>query len=158
MRELAPAFPSVSSSPRKASLAPASRKKKRNSVAVVKPISKFFRCNTSRPSRMCCKQRTCTILKPFRCNTYKKQGGPAFAQFLCLYQPLHRSKLSLLQRVRRVPSSVSCKSCPCQSYAKYGGVARFFPIWNALRRARWCGLILSQGRVHVPVPAPTSRP
>src|SRR5260370_15136847 len=24
---------------------------------------------------MCCKQRTCTILKSFRCNTYKKQGG-----------------------------------------------------------------------------------
>ncbi len=33
---------------------------------------KFFRCNTYTPTRMCCKQRTSTILKPFRCNTYKK--------------------------------------------------------------------------------------
>src|SRR6266849_4843854 len=36
---------------------------------------KSFRCNTSWPSRMCCNQRTCVILKFFRCNTYKKYGG-----------------------------------------------------------------------------------
>src|SRR5882672_6580841 len=35
---------------------------------------KFFRYNTCTPPRMCCKQRTCTVLKFFRCNTYKKQG------------------------------------------------------------------------------------
>ncbi len=36
---------------------------------------KSFRCNTSGPPRMCCKQRTCAILKSRRCNTYKKHGG-----------------------------------------------------------------------------------
>ncbi len=35
---------------------------------------KSFRCNTSGPPRMCCKQRTCAIPKSRRCNTYKKQG------------------------------------------------------------------------------------
>ena len=35
---------------------------------------KSFRCNTSEPPRMCCKQRTCAISKSRRCNTYKKQG------------------------------------------------------------------------------------
>src|SRR6266851_5320469 len=39
--------------------------------------SKYFRCNTSEPPPMCCKQRTCTIPKSFRCNTYKNRGwGP----------------------------------------------------------------------------------
>src|SRR5258707_8328474 len=37
--------------------------------------SKSFRCNTSEPSPMCCKQRTCAIPKFFRCNTYKKHRG-----------------------------------------------------------------------------------
>jgi hypothetical protein len=36
--------------------------------------SKSFRCNTSGPPRMCCRQRTCAISKSRRCNTYKKQG------------------------------------------------------------------------------------
>ncbi len=36
---------------------------------------KSFRCNTSEPPPMCCKQRTCAIPKSRRCNTYKKQGG-----------------------------------------------------------------------------------
>src|SRR6267378_3758523 len=35
-------------------------------------ISKFFRCNICRPSRMCCKQRTYTMLKSFRINRVKK--------------------------------------------------------------------------------------
>jgi len=40
--------------------------------------SKSFRCNTSEPPPMCCKQRTCAIPKSRRCNTYKKHrgGGP----------------------------------------------------------------------------------
>src|SRR5712664_281264 len=37
--------------------------------------SKSFRCNTSEPSPMCCKQRTCAISKSFRCNTYEKHRG-----------------------------------------------------------------------------------
>jgi hypothetical protein len=36
---------------------------------------KSFRCNTSGPPRMCCKQRTCAMSKSRRCNTYKNTGG-----------------------------------------------------------------------------------
>ncbi len=42
-----------------------------------------FRINTSRPPRKCCKQKTYSLPKLFRCNTYKKPGvgstilGPA---------------------------------------------------------------------------------
>jgi hypothetical protein len=37
--------------------------------------SKPFRCNTSEPPPMCCKQRTCATPKSFRCNIYKKHRG-----------------------------------------------------------------------------------
>jgi hypothetical protein len=33
-----------------------------------------LRCNTYAPPRKCCKQKTYGPAKPFRCNTYKKQG------------------------------------------------------------------------------------
>ena len=33
-----------------------------------------FRINTYRNVRKCCKQKTYATAKPFRCNTYKKQG------------------------------------------------------------------------------------
>src|SRR5712692_10909067 len=36
---------------------------------------KSFSCNTYRPPRKCCKQRTYSLAKFFRCNTYKKHGG-----------------------------------------------------------------------------------
>ena len=35
---------------------------------------KSFSCNTYRPPRKCCKQKTYGFAKSFRCNTYKKQG------------------------------------------------------------------------------------
>src|SRR5712664_271696 len=35
---------------------------------------KSFSCNTYGPPRKCCKQKTYSRAKPFRCNTYKKQG------------------------------------------------------------------------------------
>jgi len=38
-------------------------------------FSKSFSSNTYRPPRKCCRQRTYTLVKPFRCNTYKKHGG-----------------------------------------------------------------------------------
>ena len=38
---------------------------------------KSFRCNTCGSPRKCCKQKTYGLAKPFRCNIYKKQGGPA---------------------------------------------------------------------------------
>src|SRR5260370_35720035 len=50
-------------------------------------ISKFFRCNSCRPSRMCCRQRTCTMLKSFRCNTYKKAGGGGVQRVHCFGVP-----------------------------------------------------------------------
>ena len=37
--------------------------------------SKFFSCNTYGSPRKCCKQKTYSPAKRFRCNTYKKQGG-----------------------------------------------------------------------------------
>src|SRR5713101_9647969 len=36
---------------------------------------KSFSCNTYGSPRKCCKQKTYGPAKPFRCNTYKKQGG-----------------------------------------------------------------------------------
>src|SRR5882724_3191098 len=36
---------------------------------------KSFSCNTYEFPRKCCKQKTYGGAKPFRCNTYKKQGG-----------------------------------------------------------------------------------
>jgi len=46
---------------------------------------KSFSCNTYGPPRKCCKQKTYVPAKPFRCNTYKKQGGTSFKPntFLC---------------------------------------------------------------------------
>jgi hypothetical protein len=39
-----------------------------------------FRCNTYKPPRKCCKQKTYGLAKPFRCNTYKKTpGGTLFS-------------------------------------------------------------------------------
>ena len=38
---------------------------------------KSFSCNTCGSPRKCCKQKTYGLAKPFRCNIYKKQGGPA---------------------------------------------------------------------------------
>jgi hypothetical protein len=35
---------------------------------------KSFSCNTYGSPRRCCKQKTYGLVKPFRCNTYKKQG------------------------------------------------------------------------------------
>src|SRR5260370_24917659 len=40
--------------------------------------SKSFSCNTYGSPRKCCKQKTYGMAKPFRCNTYKKQGGTSF--------------------------------------------------------------------------------
>ena len=36
---------------------------------------KSFSCNTYEYPRKCCKQKTYSMGKPFRCSTYKKQGG-----------------------------------------------------------------------------------
>jgi hypothetical protein len=35
---------------------------------------KSFKSNTYGYPRKCCKQKTYSLSKPFRCNTYKKQG------------------------------------------------------------------------------------
>src|ERR1700694_940104 len=59
---------------------------------------KSFRCNTYVPPRMCCKQKTCAILKSFRCNIYKKQG--AQGERYC------RSSSRCVRYLRRNPGSL----------------------------------------------------
>ena len=49
-------------------------------LLISKPLTsqncfKSFSCNTYASPRKCCKQKTYGLAKPFRCNTYKKQGG-----------------------------------------------------------------------------------
>ncbi len=56
-------------------------------------LRKSFSRNTYRSPRKCCKQKTYGMAKPFRCNTYKKQGGASFKPRVFLF--LRRS-LSLL--------------------------------------------------------------
>src|SRR5258708_35452050 len=65
---------------------------------------KSFRCNTSEPPPMCCKQRTCAISKSFRCNTYKKpgRGGPS------VLGPLH----PLAHHRETVPEDQKCALTP----------------------------------------------
>ncbi len=46
-------------------------------VGTVHPRFKSFSCNTHGSPRKCCKQKTYGHVKPFRCNTYKKQGEGA---------------------------------------------------------------------------------
>ena len=49
---------------------------------------KSSRCNTYAPPRKCCKQKTYFFGKPFRCNTYKKQGGSLpLTKYLSLSSP-----------------------------------------------------------------------
>src|SRR6267142_1929114 len=38
------------------------------------PPRKSFSCNTHGSPRKCCKQKTYSVTKPFRCNTYKNRG------------------------------------------------------------------------------------
>jgi hypothetical protein len=50
---------------------------------------KSLRCNTYEPPRKCCKQKTYAPANPFRCNTYKKQGGPSLRRSgICLPSPI----------------------------------------------------------------------
>ena len=50
---------------------------------------KSFRCNTYRPPRKCCKQKTYGHAKPFRCNTYKKHEVGVSYPFWNLPPSLH---------------------------------------------------------------------
>jgi len=58
-------------------------------------FSKSFNCNTYGSPRKCRKQKTYGVNKPFRCNTYKKQGGWAArfwtSQLVIRYSPLQSS-------------------------------------------------------------------
>jgi hypothetical protein len=59
-----------------------------NSFEIVRPLKvnfsptvrlrKSFSRNTYGFPRKCCKQKTYGAANPFRCNTYKKQGGGAY--------------------------------------------------------------------------------
>src|SRR5216683_5410824 len=76
---------------------------------------KSFSCNTYEYPRKCCKQKTYSMGKPFRCNTYKKQGAtpPAFRPSPFAPPALHHSYFlthflthfltSLLPRLLRHP-------------------------------------------------------
>ena len=84
---------------------------------------------------MCCKQRTCAIRKPRRCNTYKKQGAHPSSQIFFSFLLSHLPYI--------LPSSVSRKSFACHSYENTGGVGVFFPFWNSSHAARWAPSILT---------------
>ena len=43
------------------------------------PFPKSFSCNTYVAPGKCCKQKTYSLAKPFRCNTYKKHGGGGYS-------------------------------------------------------------------------------
>ncbi len=73
---------------------------------------KSFTCNTYVPPRKCCKQKTYCLTKPFRCNTYKKQGVASFKPSisLCAWS------VSTSHLPYALPSSVSYNSFICHSY------------------------------------------
>ncbi len=80
---------------------------------------KSFSCNTYGFPRKCCKQKTCGRAKPFRYNTYKKQGGGG----IMVNQLPLSSKVStrlqpsfVLNRFHTLSFSVSCNSFACHSY------------------------------------------
>jgi hypothetical protein len=110
--------------------------------------SNSFSCNTYGFLRKCCKQKTYTMAKSFRCNTYKKQGAPPSSQkpslptsflrlcALCvsaLQLPIPLSAFNFpackcasgfsatSHSPYTLPSSVSCKSFACHSYENCRG-------------------------------------
>src|SRR6267378_3720993 len=67
---------------------------------------KSFSCNTYGSPRKCCKQKTYGLAKPFRCNTYKKQGGPALRRS-GVYPPI-----SILELIPFSPSPSKASAHP----------------------------------------------
>src|SRR6266852_7005198 len=92
---------------------------------------KSSRCNTYAPPRKCCKQKTYTLAKPFRCNTYKKQGVPPSSQMLFSVLAPPPVPIPTSHSPYTLPSSVSRISFICHSYENTGGVGVFFPFWNS---------------------------
>ena len=103
---------------------------------------KSFSCNTYGSPRKCCKQKTCGMAKPFKCNTYEKHGGGLVTmlnQVSETSRPPSSSRSVSLRlcscSVFRLPyallSSVSLNSFICRSHQNNGGVGVFFPIWNS---------------------------
>src|SRR5713226_7227699 len=89
-----------------------------------------LRCNTYAPPRKCCKQKTYGPAKPFRCNTYKKQGEGVP---IMVNQVLEKKPPSFF------PRSVSLRLCGCHvfhSYENCRGVYQQFPKWNIPAHAR----------------------
>ncbi len=70
-----------------------SRGRKRALFCTILVQCKSFRCNTSEPPPMCCKQRTCAISKSRRCNTCKKHRGPGGVLIFALIPNPLRSSL-----------------------------------------------------------------
>src|SRR5882724_13706292 len=78
-----------------------------------------FSCNTYGFPRKCCKQKTYGRTKPFRCNTYKKQGGRGVMVNqlpLSSNVPTRLQPPFVLNRFHTLSFSISCNSCVCHSY------------------------------------------
>ena len=94
------------------------------------PPRKSFSCNTYGSPRKCCKQKTYSMTKPFRCNTYKKQGVPPSSQlsFSILPSPVLVSYLpsSVRSSKFRIPQPLCLPLL-----RKLPGVYQQFPFWNS---------------------------
>jgi hypothetical protein len=86
-----------------------------------RPHKSFIR-NTYRPPRKCCKQKTYIKSKSFRCNTYKKHGGPRLLRLFnfSIFQLFNDFPPRVFNCLRTLPSYVSCKSFACHSYETAG--------------------------------------
>src|SRR6266481_1061206 len=73
---------------------------------------KSFTCNTYGSPRKCCKQRTYVLAKPFRCNTYKKQGGGPPARRCVSLRPIAAHALWCHNPQRRENSLPSGETTP----------------------------------------------
>src|SRR5712692_7488707 len=72
---------------------------------------KSFSCNTYGSPRKCCKQKIHVLAKPFRCNTYKKQGAHPSSQkfFSLLHSPdVRRLRPSDVSTGKRLDVSLAC--------------------------------------------------
>ncbi len=91
---------------------------------------KSFSCNTYEPPRKCCKQKTYGLVKPFRCNTYKKRGGTSFKPntFSLSWPPFACPCLpsSVRSSKFRIPQPLCLPLL-----RKLPGVYQQFPFWNS---------------------------
>ncbi len=62
--------------------------------------------------RKCCKQKTCGLAKPFRCNTYKKQGAhPSSQKFFSLLHYLDVPSLPIAKGSTHPRAIIGVAAC-----------------------------------------------